>query len=88
VQDINDVYWTIDVSQINRETAKQYGLKIGDREYGVVINDDGSVSFPSDTEIGYSYNVTFSTLYTPDKITKKTLNKYWGVGIDDFYENK
>lgn len=86
VQNIDDISWTIDIASVTKQTAEQYGLVINGREYGIVINDDGSISFPSDTEVGYSYDVTFSTLYTPNKATKKALNKYWGVGLNDFYE--
>jgi hypothetical protein len=87
-QDIKNVFWTVDITQLTQETANQYGLVISGKDYGVVINDDGSISFPADTQVGYSFDVNFSTLYTPDKSTKKALNKYWGIGLNDFYEKQ
>lgn len=88
IQNINDISWIVDATQITKETAGRYGLSLDGKDYGVVINDDGSISFPSDPQVGYSFNVTFSTNYAPNKATKKALNRYWGIGLNDFYEKQ
>ncbi len=88
IKDVNNISWTIDETEINKESSSLYGLVIENKEYGVVINDDGTISFPADTQEGYSFDVTFSTFYTPNNATKKALQKYWGLSLYDFYEKQ
>lgn len=71
--------WTIDKGQFTKETASQFG---------VTMNDDGSIEFPADTQVGYSFDVSLSAYYTPGLETRKVLNKYWKVPAADFYEKQ
>jgi len=79
VPNLNNLTWTVDATTINKDT---------DSQCGVQIDDKGVITFPADTEVGYSFDVKLSALYTQDNNIKKTLNKYWGVALNDFYEKQ
>lgn len=57
------------------------------------IDADGILTLsPLDAEgeqiknAGESYNITLSTLYYPDNLTKQALQKHWSVSYNQFYE--
>lgn len=50
--------------------------------------NDGSLSFTAAKDTGSYFNIAATGLYTADTNTKKALNKYWGVQLNQFYEKQ
>ncbi len=75
----SNLFWTVDTAKFNKNTASQYGI---------TMDDFGNISFPANTEVGSSFDVSLSTFYTQSNDIKKVLNKYWGVALNDFYEKQ
>lgn len=76
---INDYAWLIDSTPVTADNAAQLG---------VTLNSDGTISFPANKQLGDSYSIGISSLYTQPNDVKKALNKYWGVSLGDFYEKQ
>lgn len=56
--------------------------------FGANIEDDGTLTFSADKNVGDFYTVAASAFYTQDTNAKKALNKYWGVQLNEFYEKQ
>ncbi len=71
-----DYNWVVDGNSINQNNVGKYGFK---------LDKNGVLTLPPKPS-NQSYNVGVSVLYTQNNLTKKALNKYWGVSYDQFYE--
>ena len=69
--------WNVDGNAVNTSNASLFGFD---------LSTDGILTLPPKENIGESYNVTVSALYTQDNLAKKALQKIWNVSYNQFYE--
>jgi hypothetical protein len=74
----SDFVWFIDGIAMTSENAAAFGASLD--------SETNALEFPALKNMGDSYSVGIRGLYTQDKNTKKYLNQYWGVGLNEFYE--
>jgi hypothetical protein len=72
--------WTVNGDTITAENATDYG-------YSVDLSDYGKLILPP-KEAEEIYSISLSAAYTPTNATKKTLNKYWNITYNEFYEKR
>ncbi len=75
----NNYTWFIDGTALTADNAAALG---------VTINQDGTISFPANKQIGDDYNISISTVYTQSNDVKKALNKIWNIPLDGFHEKE
>ncbi len=70
--------WTVDGQEVTASNVATLGY---------TLDDTGGIILPAKA-LGEDYEVSATTFYAQDILTKNALNKYWGVSYDQFYEKK
>jgi hypothetical protein len=72
-----EIIWNIDGMEITKDNAANFSIE---------MKEDGTITLPLNREAGYSFPISLSSFYSQPNETKKVLNEYWQVGLNDFYE--
>ncbi len=75
---VENLTWYIDGFEMNSHNLSAFGASVNP--------DNNNLTFPALKNIGESYTVGVRGLYTQDNNTKRYLNEYWGVQLNEFYE--